>query len=108
MQWQNGITIIPINTRCLVCQPYIIIYTSFPFQVYINWMNFFINLLFPLLVLLFMNVSIYRNMPRTTPKTTNAASGLAAGGQSQKPEESGRNGRNSFRKDRNSSSHLFL
>ena len=27
-------------------------------------MNFFINLLFPLLLLLFLNVSIYRNMPK--------------------------------------------
>ena len=30
-------------------------------QVYINWMNFFINLLFPLLLLLFLNISIYRD-----------------------------------------------
>ena len=31
-------------------------------QVYINWMNFFINLLFPLLLLLFLNISIYREV----------------------------------------------
>ena len=33
-------------------------------QVYINWMNFVVNLLLPLVLLGFLNVRIYRNMPR--------------------------------------------
>ncbi len=37
---------------------------SFYIQVYVNWMNFFINLFLPLLVLGVLNVCIYRNMPR--------------------------------------------
>jgi len=33
-------------------------------QVYINWMNFFVNLLTPVVALVVLNILIYRNMPR--------------------------------------------
>ena len=34
------------------------------FQAYINWVNFFVNLLTPVVTLVVLNVLIYRNMPR--------------------------------------------
>ena len=34
----------------------------FPLQVYINWMNFIFNLVFPLTILLTLNIKIYREL----------------------------------------------
>ena len=48
------------NSECRTCG--LIFHLYLLPQVYINWMNFFINLLFPLLLLLFLNISIYREV----------------------------------------------
>ena len=37
-------------------------FSLFPLQVYINWMNFIFNLVFPLTILLTLNIKIYREL----------------------------------------------
>ena len=37
---------------------------NFLFQIYINWMNFIVNLMLPLGALLFMNLSIYKGLQK--------------------------------------------
>ena len=74
----------------------------FSMQVYINWMNFLVNLLIPIAVLVYMNCAIYRDMPRMRsfqrPVAVPSTAAAAAGTSNLQPENGGSNAvRNSFR-----------